>query len=139
MQLRWQIRRGAHFQCILISATARTLSLRRLRDSAGGLSKEYPGRLMLARRPARSRARAGGAYIASIRRARAQFSGFPRRYTVIRYRTDRLDVCRTRKSDGDHDYVGLAQARPNNSYFRERVPIFPVEWGSPSPYDTIPL
>ena len=95
MQLRWQIRRGAHFQRTLISATVRTLSLRRLRDSAGGLSKEYPGRLQLARRPARSRARAGGAAripdmdIDSIRRGRAQFSGFPRRYTVIRYRTDR--------------------------------------------------
>ena len=75
-----------------ISATTRTLSLRRLRGSAGGLSKEYPGRLQLARRPAGSRARAGGAAhadIDSIRRARAQFSGFPRRYTVIRYRTDR--------------------------------------------------
>ena len=46
VQLRWQIRRGAHFQRILISATARTLSLRRLRDSARGLSKEYPGCLV---------------------------------------------------------------------------------------------
>ena len=46
VQLRWQIRRGAHFQRILISATARTLSLRRLRDSARGLSKEYPGRFV---------------------------------------------------------------------------------------------
>ena len=57
-----------------------------------------------------------GADIDSIRRARAQFSGFPRRYTVIRYRTAtdrRMYVRRTRKSDGDHDYVGLAQARPN--------------------------
>ena len=59
--------------------------------------------------------------IDSIRRARAQFSGFPRRYTVIRYRTDRLDVCRTRKSDGDHDYVGLAQARPNYSAHHDTV------------------
>ena len=73
MQLRWQIRRGAHFQRILISATARTLSLRRLRDSARGLSKEYPGRLrmQLARRPAGSRARAGGAAQFTISSARA--------------------------------------------------------------------
>ena len=117
MQLRWQIRRGAHFQRILISATARTLSLRRLRDSAGGLSKEYPGRLQLARTSIGRQDR-GRAQVArrgySIRRARAQFSGLPRRYTVIRYRTDRrMYICRTRKSDGDHDYVRLAQARSN--------------------------
>ena len=136
MQLRWQIRRGAHFQRILILATARTLSLRRLRDSARGLSKEYPGRLRsytLARRPARSRARAGGAGAAqfnSIRRAREQYSGFPRRYTVTRYRIRGAD----RQSDvytyvythayighGDHDYVGLAQARPNYHYYLRSI------------------
>ena len=80
MQLRWQIRRGAHFQRILISVTARTLSLRRLRDSARG---QYPGRL---RRPAGSRARAGArrniflldiyGHAASGTRARAVFRFF---------------------------------------------------------------
>ena len=58
----------------------------------------------------------GAIYHTGIRHARAQYSGFPRRYTVIRYRiADRQtsDGRRTRKSDGDHDYVGLAQARPN--------------------------
>ena len=85
VQLRWQIRRGAHFQRILISATARTLSLRRLRDSARGLSKEYPAR-SVARRPAGSRARAGGAVRSPARARAAQYSGFPHRYTVIRCR-----------------------------------------------------
>ena len=72
--------------------------------------------------PAGSSARAGGAARRNIdlSGARAQYSGFPRRYTVIRYRIDDrrsiyvTTVGRTRKSDGDHDYVGLAQARPNN-------------------------
>ena len=41
MQLKWQIRSGAHFQRILISATARTLSQHRLRDSARGSHHRY--------------------------------------------------------------------------------------------------
>ena len=50
--------------------------------------------MQLARRPAGSRARAGGAAQYFPLRYRiypvhAQFSGFPRRYTVIRYRIDR--------------------------------------------------
>ena len=64
--------------------------------------------MQLACRPAGSRARAGGA---------AQISGarsFPVFHVDIRlYAIGQTDVCRTRKSDGDHDYVGLAQARPN--------------------------
>ena len=62
-----------------------------------------------------------------IRRARAQYSGFPRRYTVIRYR-----IADRQTSDGriyvghqkvmeDHDYVGLAQARPNNNNNNNKI------------------
>ena len=56
-------------------------------------------------------ARRGSGYGVSGARTRS----FPVFHVDIRlYAIGQTDVCRTRKSDGDHDYVGLAQARPND-------------------------